>query len=238
MAWASARVVHRVQVPPADPLAGADGYWRLRLSGCDHPDTEAVSRGVFTNPTKLQPAVALMLFSLIRQFWFPWNGLTPRTGQQQATSGLPCPAIDHIFCVSRFKRILRPVPRHRNVSMTSNRLLLSIGHLLLFATIVAQSAARTRAEEPFEAFLRTHCLDCHAAGKVEGDLRIDQLSRDFNAGIDTHHWAEVIDKVNSGQMPPKDRPQPSIQDIADFVRTLDGSIQNIAGSINPDSRCR
>mgnify|MGYP003329683773 CR=1 FL=1 len=109
--------------------------------------------------------------------------------------------------------------------MTSNGLLLSIGHLLLFATIVAQSAAHTRAEEPFEVFLRTHCLDCHAAGKVEGDLRIDQLSRDFNAGIDTHHWAEVIDKVNSGQMPPKDRPQPSIQDIADFVRSLDSSLR-------------
>ncbi len=48
--------------PPDDPSAEADGCLRLRLSGCDHPVTEAVSRGVFTNPSKLQPAVKLMLF--------------------------------------------------------------------------------------------------------------------------------------------------------------------------------
>jgi hypothetical protein len=62
VAWASARVVHRVQALPGDPSAEADGCLCLRLSGCDHPETEAVSRGVFTNPTRLQPAVKLVLF--------------------------------------------------------------------------------------------------------------------------------------------------------------------------------
>ncbi len=75
--------------------------------------------------------------------------------------------------------------------------------------------------EPFEAFLEKHCLRCHGPRKEEGDLRLDRLSRDFRAGIDTHHWAEAIDKVNSGEMPPKSEPQPTQAEIAAFLTNLD-----------------
>ena len=72
--------------------------------------------------------------------------------------------------------------------------------LFAFASLLTVSTAV--AEEPFEAFLKTHCLRCHGPEKVKGDLRIDELSRDFQLGADTHHWAEVIENVNSGEMPP------------------------------------
>jgi hypothetical protein len=53
------------------------------------------------------------------------------------------------------------------------------------------------AAESFEGFLKTHCLRCHGPEKEKGDLRINQLSRDFKVGADTHHWAEMIEQVNS-----------------------------------------
>ena len=57
--WASARVIPRVQAPPTgQPLAQADEYCRLRLSGCIHPGTEAAPSELFANPIKLQPAGA------------------------------------------------------------------------------------------------------------------------------------------------------------------------------------
>ena len=79
--------------------------------------------------------------------------------------------------------------------------------------------------EPFEAFLEKHCVRCHGPQKLEGDMRIDRLSRDFKAGVDTHHWAEAIDKVNSGEMPPKDEPQPTQDEIAAFVTSLDSLLK-------------
>lgn len=82
-----------------------------------------------------------------------------------------------------------------------------------------------RGAEPFEAFLEKHCLRCHGPRKEAGDLRVDRLSRDFKAGVDTHHWAEAIDKVNSGEMPPQSEPQPSLDEIATFVRTLDSRLK-------------
>jgi len=81
------------------------------------------------------------------------------------------------------------------------------------------------AEEPFEAFLKKHCVRCHGPQKEEGDIRIDQLSRDFKAGLDTHHWAEALDKVNSGEMPPEDEPQPIQDEIAAFVTNLSSKLK-------------
>ncbi|MEY2598121.1 MAG: hypothetical protein RLZZ142_380, partial [Verrucomicrobiota bacterium] len=47
-------------------------------------------------------------------------------------------------------------------------------------------------------------------------------------GADTHHWAEVLEQINSGEMPPKkdqDAKRPSQSDIAAFVAALDSRIK-------------
>jgi mono/diheme cytochrome c family protein len=94
--------------------------------------------------------------------------------------------------------------------------------LLLTASFGLTCAAP--AAEPFEAFLEKHCIRCHGPDKEKGDLRIDQLSRDFKLGLDSHQWAESIEKVNSGEMPPKkdkEKPKPTQEEIASFVANLD-----------------
>ncbi len=79
--------------------------------------------------------------------------------------------------------------------------------------------------EPFEAFLEKHCIRCHGSQKEEGDIRIDRLSRDFKSGRDSHHWAEALDKVNSGEMPPTKEPQPTQKEISEFVTSLDARLK-------------
>jgi mono/diheme cytochrome c family protein len=90
----------------------------------------------------------------------------------------------------------------------------------LIASAFLASAA-TAAEPAFEAFLEKHCVSCHGPEEEKGDLRIDLLSRDFKSGLDTHLWAEVIENVNSGAMPPKKKPRPSQEEMATFVGKLD-----------------
>ncbi|MEO0413640.1 MAG: DUF1592 domain-containing protein [Verrucomicrobiota bacterium] len=80
-------------------------------------------------------------------------------------------------------------------------------------------------EPSFEAFLQTHCVSCHGPDKEKGDLRVDQLSRNFQLGEDSHLWAEVIDRINSGEMPPEEKPRPSQDEIALFVTELDKRIK-------------
>ena len=81
------------------------------------------------------------------------------------------------------------------------------------------------AEEQYEAFLTKHCVRCHGAKDAERELRIDQLSRDFKAGTDGHLWAEIVERINSGEMPPEDQPQPTVDEIAAVVGQLDSRIR-------------
>ena len=93
------------------------------------------------------------------------------------------------------------------------------------ALLLAVSVGLADAAEPFEAFLETHCIRCHGPEKEKGDLRIDRLSRDFKLGADTHHWAEMMEQVNSGEMPPKKEKRPTQDEMAAFVTSLDSRIK-------------
>jgi mono/diheme cytochrome c family protein len=89
---------------------------------------------------------------------------------------------------------------------------------------VTDAGRRVAAAEPFEAFLVRHCTRCHGPQDEQGQLRIDRLSRDFTSAADAHRWAEVVERVNSGEMPPQPEPRPTQDEIATFVTDLDALI--------------
>ena len=49
--------------------------------------------------------------------------------------------------------------------------------IVTLLVLVSLPTASVVAAEPWETFLDTWCIRCHGAQKVEGDLRIDTLSR-------------------------------------------------------------
>ncbi len=73
----------------------------------------------------------------------------------------------------------------------------------------------------FEIILQKYCVACHGPEKSKGGLRIDQLSRNFQLGEDSHLWAEVVEKINAGEMPPENKPQPNADEIANIITQLD-----------------
>ena len=84
----------------------------------------------------------------------------------------------------------------------------SILLLLLGAWIPAGFAAVPDFEREVRPFLKQHCYSCHDAKKAKAGFRIDQLGTDFLSGKTADHWHEVINQINSGEMPPKDEPPP------------------------------
>ena len=95
--------------------------------------------------------------------------------------------------------------------------------LLLVASIGLAGAAH--ATGPYESFLAKYCIHCHGPENQESELRIDTLSRDFALGGEAHRWAELIERVNAGDMPPEGEPQPTQDEIAAFVNKLDSLIR-------------
>jgi len=58
-------------------------------------------------------------------------------------------------------------------------------------------------ETDVQPFLKSNCNECHNAVKREGDFRTDSLSD--KVGLeDNLQWVEVLERINSGEMPPKE----------------------------------
>ena len=90
-------------------------------------------------------------------------------------------------------------------------------HLRLLAATLALLAAPYRPAEAQEgesvatrcrAFLDDHCVACHGPERQRSRLRLDRLPPAFDDPDATATWVKVLDRVASGEMPPKGRPRP------------------------------
>src|SRR5262245_25161638 len=92
-------------------------------------------------------------------------------------------------------------------------------------TIVTVSpAAPADFDKAVGAYTAKHCLRCHGAEKSKGDLRIDTLPRDFTAGGAAMKWAEVVERISSGEMPPRGEAKPTAEESARVVEWLSAEI--------------
>ena len=74
---------------------------------------------------------------------------------------------------------------------------------LLWCPVTASAA-----NPAVEPFFKEYCIRCHNAEKHKGDFRIDTLSDKFSELLVAQEWDEVMLRINSGEMPPKDEKQP------------------------------
>jgi len=71
-----------------------------------------------------------------------------------------------------------------------------------------------------QSFLQTSCIDCHDGPEGEAGFDIRKV---LSNGIDlqkTKHdppWVRIIDRVTSGEMPPREADQPNVKDRNEFV---------------------
>ena len=73
-------------------------------------------------------------------------------------------------------------------------------------------------------FIEAHCLRCHGEKKQKGNLRLDTLSRDFASPLTASHWADVLERINSREMPPEDEPRPKHEDAALVAEWISGQL--------------
>ena len=91
--------------------------------------------------------------------------------------------------------------------------------------------------ETIRPILAKHCFGCHGDAAKAKRLRLDRLTPDF-AGDSGEHWSEVLDKIRSGEMPPKSKPQPTAAErkllldwISDRLRAAGESQQKAEGRV-------
>ena len=70
-----------------------------------------------------------------------------------------------------------------------------------------------------QPLLEKHCADCHKQ-RGKANLKLFTLDPDIVGGADTETWHDVLNRLNRGEMPPKDAPQLTEDDRETLVSWL------------------
>jgi len=124
----------------------------------------------------------------------------------ELVTSLRSPGIDH--------------PTKTKFGMTVNGSTIDFDNLKVFA-VKAQTATPIAAmPEAQFAFFSNYCLDCHDSLTEEGKVNLEDLSFTLDSLQTAEVWQKVLNTINSGEMPPEKKTQPSSEEKAEFLDHL------------------
>lgn len=117
---------------------------------------------------------------------------------------------------------------------------------LLATALIAQAAFLTAhfalgaesIDNVVKPFFTEHCTSCHGEKKQKGDLRVDTLKIDFDSPKTMAHWEEVMNRINSGDMPPDDERRPKPEDVARVAEWIVGQLREAEVAMQASGRER
>jgi mono/diheme cytochrome c family protein len=85
-------------------------------------------------------------------------------------------------------------------------------------------------------FLKTHCLDCHGAGKgkPKADLNLTKYTDDASLVADRKTWDTVQHMLKSREMPPKEKPQPKAEEVEAVSAAITGVFDRADATAKPN----
>ena len=123
------------------------------------------------------------------------------------------------------------------------------GKTMLLMSAVLSGLALLRADENLpvtpniaefssiaQPFFNEHCLRCHGPDEAKGNLRLDQLDADLSKSTTFERWQEIVARVRSSEMPPKDAPRPDAAQVADVLKGLSAHLTDAAAKQRVEGR--
>lgn len=107
------------------------------------------------------------------------------------------------------------------------------GSVIAFAAAMMADSAPAAADpaptppgmaEASERMLKQYCVGCHGGGRAMGSFTIDGLQgADLATGENAERWEKVLRRVGLGEMPPKNLPRPSADEIHNITTWINNS---------------
>ena len=112
--------------------------------------------------------------------------------------------------------------------------------------LIAATAADARGDEPAaaaegatfaragRAFLKKHCDECHGDDDPEGSLSITAFRDELSVIKGRKTWLKMLQRIESGEMPPEEKPRPSSEESKAFASLIRGLFERYDRSAKPD----
>lgn len=104
--------------------------------------------------------------------------------------------------------------------------------------LMAGGALSSHGQDAVRSFFDQYCIKCHNEEKAKGDLRLDDLKPAFDDRATLTIWQHVLEKIETGEMPPKSKPRPPEKElrvaadwIADQVKVATAKLRETEGRV-------
>jgi hypothetical protein len=95
-------------------------------------------------------------------------------------------------------------------------------------------AAAPSFEKSIDPFLKSNCVLCHNSKLKVGGLTLEGYRDAKSALKDRELWEKVVQKLRTGQMPPKGRPVPTPEEIASVTGWFEMQFARLDRDMKPD----
>ena len=103
-------------------------------------------------------------------------------------------------------------------------------YLCIIASLVF--SARAADEQVFrhsiQPVLKEYCVTCHSTEKQKGDLDLERFTSLALVKSDPLVWEHALDQIRDKEMPPKDKPRPSPEQMKLLTDWMQGTLDGIA----------
>src|SRR3954471_21268249 len=119
----------------------------------------------------------------------------------------------------KFARTPNPMPSLPLTMESKSLPVLALASAALLAASTAL-AAPAMPEDQVAAFTDKYCSGCHNDVDREAGLDLTSLKYTPEDPANFLLWVKIHDRVQAGEMPPKEKKRPEASDVAGFVKTV------------------
>ncbi len=115
---------------------------------------------------------------------------------------------------------------------------MTLKHLVLFASLLVPFRALATDTAGFDKnvkpILKSTCSGCHNATVMSGGVNLLPYLDPATVTEDRTSWDKIIEKIESGEMPPKGIPRPSQAQITALTGFIQGEFEKADALVKPD----
>ena len=113
---------------------------------------------------------------------------------------------------------------------------LSLILMLVLVTLSANPGEKNTSDfsQNGAPFLEQYCFSCHAGDQPAADLSLDSFTDNHSLIKNRDIWERVLDMVTTGQMPPSEGEQPSMEASESFVAHIEAIFEHADLTAKPD----
>ncbi len=116
--------------------------------------------------------------------------------------------------------------------------IMALAGVWIFATAPARDAQQNRnanpIDKPIQLFFEANCYGCHNSELKSGGLNLEQYKTTAAVTAEREIWEQVLQKVRTGEMPPKGTPRPNADELRVVIGWIEQEMDRADRLVKPD----